>query len=441
MSPQLLLISGDTADARETVARMISDRLLADPTLALNAVARWLANLPARRYRMSLVATSAEEAAARLLNPQHSGVWRDEVPSVPSLAVLLPGVGEQYGTMVTEVYQRVAPFAVTFDRCATIAIEETGLDIRSVLDLTGATPGGHGSAQLNLRALMGMTATDGALGDTRIAQLLTFATEAALIEVLAHCGLAPAALLGYSIGEYAAAYAAGVFGLDAAVRVVARRAELIAASPPGGMLAVAGPAAKLAELIAEVGNPFLVVAADGPSLSVASGPLAAVEALHRRVAATGAAAARLPVRQAFHSPLLHDVEPALAAVVDAASPRSPHTPMLSNLTGGWLSESDALDGRQWARQASHPVRFDENLTHLWTLPRPLLMEIGPGSTLGTLAAQHRCAPPERRIVSTIPGSHHQGSRLGHLLTAIGRVWAAGVDLDRVALAGLVSNEP
>jgi acyl transferase domain-containing protein len=105
----------------------------------------------------------------------------------PSVAFVYPGFGDHYRAW-SPTSTRTSPFADAFDRCAETMTAEIGLDIRSALNLSGTHRGPAGSDPLDLRALMGVSEVEGVLADTRVAQLVTFAVEAALTAVLDHCG-------------------------------------------------------------------------------------------------------------------------------------------------------------------------------------------------------------------------------------------------------------
>ncbi len=68
--------------------------------------------------------------------------------------------------------------------------------------------------------------------------------------------------------------------------------------------------------------------------------------------------------------------------------REPRIPFISNVTGKWISSAEATDPTYWARHANHSARFSDALHHMWQLKNAILLEAGPGRTLGLLAMQH-----------------------------------------------------
>jgi acyl transferase domain-containing protein len=113
----------------------------------------------------------------------------------------------------------------------------------------------------------------------------------------------------------------------------------------------------------------------------------------------------------------------------AASMRPPEIPWLSNVTGGWITEADLADSGYWARHMRSTVRFAEGLAELLAEPGRVFLEVGPGSTLGTLVKQHPAATANRVAIPTLRRGDEGGSDLEILLAAVGRLWIAGVEID------------
>ncbi len=179
------------------------------------------------------------------------------------VAFLFPGVGEPFVNRVQELYEQEETFRQTVERCLRILNTKLGLDLSEVLSAqtspTGTPP--HSSADAsqpggNLRALFGHTQTVASehherFKHTELAQPLVFVLEYALAHLLISWGIRPSAMLGYSLGEYVAACLAGVFSLEDALTLVARRAHLIASIAPGRMLAVALTEAEVQPYLSE----------------------------------------------------------------------------------------------------------------------------------------------------------------------------------------------
>jgi acyl transferase domain-containing protein len=439
---QLLPLSARTPGVLDAVAARLAARLEEEPALDLADVAYTLqVGRRAFERRRFVLACDAAEAAALLAaasEPTQGGSGVQEGTAARPVVFLFPGLGDQYVDMARELYEEEPAFRAEFDRCADLLAPHLGLDLRTVVFSPGeaapARSAGTGAAAPDLRALLRRDArpADPAaarLAETAVAQPAHFAVEYALARLLMSWGIVPRAMIGYSIGEYVAAALAGVFSLADALALVARRARLIQELPAGAMLAVPLAEEKVRPLLAAVDPRLSLCAINGPHFCVAGGPAAAVEALADRLAADGATAIRLQTTHAFHSAMM---EPAVAAFTEMArgvEMRPPQIPYLSNVTGTWIAAADLADPAYWARHMRQTVRFAEGLGELLARPERVLLEVGPGGTLATLARQHPAAAPGLVALTTLRRGSEEGSDVERLLDALGRLWAAGVEVD------------
>ncbi|WP_030715481.1 type I polyketide synthase [Streptomyces sp. NRRL F-2580] len=259
-------------------------------------------------------------------------------------------------------------------------------------------------------------------GDERVhrpefAQPALFAVGCALARTLASLGITPAAVLGHSLGEYAAAVTAGALPLDEAARLVVRRGALTGELPAGGgMIAAATGPEGLTELLAA--EPGTVLAAlNGPADTVVSGPLEALERIGRALAGRGVRVERLPVSHAFHSPLM---APAAAGLrTESVRSRAPAVPVASTRHGRMLRH-ELMDAGYWADQIEEPVLMDTALGALVADVAPThLIEIGPRGTLLQIAARSgRAAAAE--LLHPAPGAGATGRELAATVAALYR---------------------
>ncbi len=125
------------------------------------------------------------------------------------------------------------------------------------------------------------------------------------------------------------------------------------------------------------------------------------------------------------------VDPAvdeLARSLQKIELRPPEIPFLSNVTGAWITEAEATDPEYWALHVRRTVRFASGCAALLADPDRVLLEAGPGATLGDLARRQPAAAG-RTVLTSLPGAAEEASDLERLLTAAGRLWVAGVALD------------
>jgi amino acid adenylation domain-containing protein len=418
---QLLTLSARTPEALAAADERLAEHLAGHPDLDLADAAYTLAaGRRAFDVRQALVCRDPGDAAAcltagdpvRLLTtPGTAGRWPE---SGRPVAFVFPGQGAQHVGMGRDLYESEPAFRDEIDRAAAHLLPLLGLDLRDVL-----YPAAGGEAEAARQ-----------LARTAVAQPALLLVEVALARLLGSWGVRPRAMLGHSLGEYAAAVLAGVFTLEAALELVAERGRLIeqvVGGDAGTMLAVPLTEAEIAPFL---GGEVHLAALNAPSLVSVAGPAAAVAELASRLAAEGVVAMPLQVAFAGHSP---QTEPAVApfqARVAAVGPRAPEIPFVSSSSGTWIEAGEATDPGYWARHLRQPVRFSDGVETLRAgEPGMTFLEVGPGAGLAPLIRWHLASPGERPVVAAMRQPKDTSSDLATLLGAVGRLWVSGARID------------
>jgi acyl transferase domain-containing protein len=244
-------------------------------------------------------------------------------------------------------------------------------------------------------------------------------------------GIRPAAMIGHSMGEYTAAYLAGVFSLGDAIALVTLRGRLFETLPEGAMLGVPMSEAELRELL----PPELSIAAvNAPGLCVASGPVDAIAALERQLAARDVDTRRVRIAVAAHSAMLAPILDEFGAFFRRIAMRPPAIPFVSNLSGGWITAAEATDPGYWVRHLRNTVRFADGVRELMRESDRILLEVGPGRTLATLAKQ-QLGKSAQLVQSSMRHPDDADSDVAFQLGALGRLWAAGATVDWAGFRG------
>ncbi|MFE6282203.1 type I polyketide synthase [Streptomyces sp. NPDC057877] len=318
-----------------------------------------------------------------------------------SVAFAFTGQGAQHPRMAASWYRSCPAYARHFDDIDKVLAPHTGVSVRdAVLD------------------------GDPEVRRARLAQPALFAVQYAMANTLAEAGIRPSYVIGHSVGEFAAACAAGALDAADAARLVARRGALMDALPgDGGMLAVGLPAAAAESLL--VGRRRLGLAAvNGPDSTVLAGHLDELAAVEEEVRERKVLARRLTVSHAFHSPLMRPVVGEFRAECADVPGRRPRVPVFSTVYGRALAGAETLDADYWARQITAPVRFAEAAGALLAEQVTHIVEIGPRAVLTPLLARLRSdAGHPVRLHAAHPGEQAPGHRPQELL---GELWGAGL---------------
>lgn len=435
----LLQLSARSDAALAQIAQQLADALKHPGAPDLADVAHTLrCGRTAKEQRLSLVASSQAEAAAKLRQPLAA-----QSATPRRLAFMFPGLGDHYPAMGWELYCQEPLFRAQIDLCATELAKHRSGDIRDQLfagkDWTQACPENvttqAPAAKLDMRAMLGRAGKDtppDPLEDPVNGQAAIFVTEYALAQLLQSWGLQPTAMTGYSIGEFVAACLAGVFTLPDALRIIAARAELIRdRAAVGGMLAVPLGEDELLDILPAT---LSLAAANGPRLCVVSGPDPALSDFATGLRDQGHACQRLAAGFAYHSAMMRDIVPALSAVIRSVALAPPAIPCVSCVTGDWLSVQEATDPEYWAGHLCQTVRFRDAVTTLLSQDGMALAELGPGQSLCSHAIAAATATGQQAPVAPMMRwSYGVQPEYQTLLQGIGTLWSAGVAVDPARL--------
>lgn len=256
----------------------------------------------------------------------------------------------------------------------------------------------------------------GLLDTTRYTQPALFALEVALFRLLESSGVVPDFVVGHSIGEVAAAYVAGVFGLVDACVLVAARGRLMQELPAGGaMLAVAAGEDEVAGVLAEpaVAGRVSVAAVNGPASVVVAGDADAVAWVGEVVRGQGRRTSLLRVSHAFHSHHMEGMLDDFRRVVEGLTFRVPSIPLVSNVSGR-VVDGEVLGADYWVGHVRRPVRFADGIRVLRDAGVEVFVEIGPNRTLtgmagDCLAAEEPTPTPAPVSVSVSAHGSSEGS--------------------------------
>ncbi|MGK7228830.1 type I polyketide synthase [Streptomyces hygroscopicus] len=373
-------LSAKTPAALRAQARRLRDHLADHTGLAPADVGHALATTrTAFGHRAVILGDGADELLSGLdalaAGAQTAGAVQGRATG-GGLAFLFSGQGSQRPAMGQELYTAHPVFAAALDEvcdCLDAHLEEP---LREVMFARPPSP----------RAAL--------LDRTDYTQPALFALEVALYRLATSWGAAPGHLMGHSVGEIAAAHAAGVLSLPDACALVAARGRLMrSVTVDGAMAALQADADEAAGLLAGRADRLDLAAVNGPSSVVISGDR---DAVHEAVAVwrgRGRKARPLKVSHAFHSPHMDGVLDDLRTVASALTFHPPAVPLVSNVTGRAATASQLASPEYWARHARHAVRFMDGVHTLLDAGVTTFLELGPDAPLTAMTRECLTARP------------------------------------------------
>lgn len=409
---QPLVLSARSRRALDAATARLAAHLRAHPEQPLADIAYTLKEgRRAFAKRRVLVAHSHAEAADLLETGDPRRVFtHDHLGDGPQVVFMFPGGGAQYAGMARDLYGTEPVFTDWMDQGLEILQPMLDVDLRA-LWLPG--PGAEAQAEAEARLMR-----------PSVQLPLIMITEYALAQLFISWGATPGVLVGHSMGENTAACLAGVMSFADCVALVHLRGALFDTVAPGGMLSVPMPEAALAPHLAD---DLDLASVNAPGLCVASGPVAALEALAGRLAAQGVETQRIAIDIAAHSRMLEPILARFAAFLRGIALSPPRLPVISNRSGQPLSAAEATSPDYWAGHLRATVQFQACMATLMAVPGRVYLEMGPGRALSSLAQANGVAGGQ-----IIPALRHPGQEIAddawHLAT-IARLWACGVPVD------------
>lgn len=433
---QFLALSAKTASALESAAANLINYLKQRPDVPLADLAYTLqTGRGLSAHRRTVICQNAAEAidALERLDPEKVFTATGEASDRP-VVFMFPGLGDHYVNMAHGLYQQETVFREELDRCCEILKAELGVDLRSLLFAPEIQPQEAFQTQgLNLRKMLRrdraqIDAASEPLNQTYLAQPAVFAIEYALTRMLIAWGIRPHAMIGHSLGEYVAACLAGVFSLQDALLLVARRARMIQSVAGGAMLAVGLGESEIKPLL---GDNLSLAATNARSLSVISGPGEAIDELTAKLSREGKVFRRLPTSHAFHSRMMDSIVDSFRELVKTTPLNAPQIPYLSNVTGNWITPQEAADPEYWVRHLCETVRFKEGIEELLKWKSPALVEVGPGQSLCSFVKLDTGNQSEKTALAlpSMRSSYNESADLQILTETIGKLWMAGVIIE------------
>ncbi|MCF3131695.1 type I polyketide synthase [Streptomyces olivochromogenes] len=416
--PVLLPLSARSDAALTDLARAYRDRLTATadvPPLRDLAHTAGARRTHHKEHRLAVIGSGTGELAARLgefLEGRPSpglnrGSGETEGEREARVVLVFSGQGSQWPGMARELLGRDGDdwraFRDTFDACDALVREQAGWSPREEISAPEA---------------------DSRLTRTEFAQPVIFAVQVALAALWRSWGIEPAAVVGHSMGEIAAAQVAGALTLEDASRVAVHRGRLLAESTGQGRMAVAELSEPDTRRALEPYAGLLWPAAVNSSRStVVSGDAEAAERFVAHLTERGIGCRMLPGDHPFHSPYMTPYQDRLAKLLDGLRPSPPTVPVVTTTHGG-TGDEELFDTAHWVRNIREPVQFAAAADALLGQGYRTFLEIGPHPVL-TLPLTHAFEDTGNEGTLVVPSLRRGVAATETLLTSVGALYAAG----------------
>ncbi|MFI9724512.1 type I polyketide synthase [Streptomyces sp. NPDC052396] len=414
--PLPLVLSARSEPALRAQAARLHEHLTARPEQQLPEVAGSLLTTRAvLDHRAVVLAGGREESLAALAalaaGHEDPAVVRGTAGDPGKTVFVFPGQGAQWAGMAAELWDAAPAFRERLTECAEALAPHVDWDLLEVVRGTAA---------------------ETCLDRVDVVQPALWAVMVSLAHLWRSHGVEPAAVVGHSQGEIAAACVAGGLSLADGARVVALRSRaLTAIAGRGGMLSLAITPAEAEKLVADQDGRLSLAAVNGPASVVVSGDAAALDEVLAHCERTGVWARRIPVDYASHSPHVEEVRERISRDLAEIRPRTGQVAFFSTVTGAF-QDTAGLNAGYWYRNLREPVRFEPAVRELAGLGYGAFVEASPHPVLTTAVGEVLADHPGRPGVTV--GSLRRGEGGPHrFLASLAEAHTRGVAVDWTAL--------
>lgn len=406
---QLLTLSAKTENSLIGYKTALGDFIQSSQKTNLADVAYSLSKTRASFNNRSFIVAKNINEVSKIFIDEKESIKTSSLEVAPNeIGFLFPGQGSQFLQMGKSLYDNESVYKNAVDQCAELLIDDLKLDIREII-----FPKTNSVKEEDL------------LKDTRLTQPALFVTEYALSQLWISWGIKPTLLCGHSIGEFVAAHLAGVFNLKDALHLIATRGRLIGGLPSGSMVSVRLSENDLKEILPKN---ISIAAINSKHLCVAAGTHKNIEDFTKILESKEIPNRILITSHAFHSSMMNPILEDFEKEVKKIKLNVPKIPIVSSLSGKWIKDSEVTSTSYWVNHLRNTVRFADAMNTILELDNPILLEVGPGKALTTLAHQQG----NGKVVSVFPSlvfPKEEANEYFTIINTLGELWLKGINPD------------
>lgn len=325
----------------------------------------------------------------------------------PKLVFMFPGQGSQYNGMSKLLYDKNAIFRYHFDQACKIINSIKNCSFKDII---------FGQDDISKKLL----------NETSWSQLAIFVVSFSLAKLLEYLNINSEYYIGHSLGEYVAACLSGVFSLRDALTILVKRSELMHKMKPGKMLVIMIDEQELNKILPAT---LEIAAFNSPKCIVISGKEVDIDQFTKLLDVKKVIYKKLNTSHAFHSKMMQKASDDFKFYLKNFIFKKPKKLFISNVTGSFISDEEAMSYEYWANHMRKPVKFSESIECV-KKDNLIYLEVGAGTSLTSLVKQHQRDEFELIAVNTLPSEKQleKENDLSEFYKSLGMMWSLGVDI-------------
>lgn len=385
-------------------------------------------------YRKAIVTSDAEGLLKELKSVKSKNTFTGIANSSDTeIVFMFSGLGAHYVNMGLNLFNNNKVFRESMIRCSEIFKSITGKDLLSIIYPEGTEEKNNINENLEIDFLKMVRGeetkeeTENSLEKTIYAHSAIFCLEFALTQMCYDFGIKPSALIGHSLGEYTALCISGVLSLEDTLKVIIERAKILESTPEGEMLTVDTTEENIKKYLTES---LSIAAVNDSSSCVIAGLKNDIDALKKILETACIIHRSVKTKQAFHSHLLESKKVVLKKIFESVHFNTMELPIISNLTGDWLTNEEINNPDYWVSHTIKTVRFYKGIQKLFTENYNHYLEIGPGQNLATFVQKSISKSGRQKINvnTTMKNVYDSQPDYEYCIRTIAKLWTVGIDI-------------